>query len=112
MAERLADGADPGKRNLGGSRGWHKAQVNLEQMKTVGQSFKKLYFGSRTPDKVALFARKYCDENSMYTIYFSPEASTYCRALVDLCSAEPCDAPYRSETALLFGHHDDLRMLR
>jgi hypothetical protein len=112
MAERLAGGANPGNGKQERSRVWHKARVNLEQMKTVGQSFKKLYFGPRTPDKVALFAHKYCDENSMYTIYFSPEASTYCRALVDLCSAEPCETPYRSETALLFGHHDDLAMLR
>ena len=91
---------------------WYKAQLTLEQMKTIGQSFKKLYFSSSTPDSVALFAHKYCDENMMYTIYFSPRASTFCKALVDLCSAEPCDTPYRSETALLFGHHDDLQLLR
>lgn len=93
-------------------RVWYKAQLTLEQMKAVGQSFKTLYFSPTTPDSVALFAHKYCDENSMYTVYFSPEASTFCKALVDLCSAEPCEAPYRSDTALLFGHHNDLQLLR
>src|SRR5215471_13589796 len=112
MAEGVGEAANTGTGNQEVSRVWHKAQLTLEQMKTIGQSFKKLYFSSRTPDRVALFAHKYCDENSMYTIYFSPEASTYCKALVDLCSAEPCETPYRSETALLFGHNDDLRMLR
>jgi len=112
MAEGVGEAANTGTPNQEVSRVWHKAVLTLEQMKAIGQSFKKLYFSSRTPDRVALFAHKYCDENSMYTVYFSPEASTYCKALVDLCSAEPCETPYRSDTALLFGHNDDLRMLR
>src|SRR5262249_25665816 len=39
-----SEAANPGTANQEVSRVWHKAQLTLEQMKTIGQSFKKLYF--------------------------------------------------------------------